>query len=251
MKFLAAFCFLAQALTLLDGAFAGRTRQASFLPSDVAGLVSWYRASAISSSAGTEITSWSDSATTGWTLYGVAGSSPYVTNSSEINGQKWLNFDGASQTMRHTNGALAQPCTVFTVLKFHALPPVSGSVLDGTNAAGRMLVGITSAGAFQISGGTSLSSASSLVPTGKWMIYEASFKASPNAAIITNGVSVQTGDAGSQAAAGLFVGQRQAGGRLFNGGLAEILIYTNDVSAGDRTSIRDYFYSKYGAASTW
>lgn len=253
MNYMALTCVLAAVLTLADHAFIGRTRStaSAFDPASVSGLVMWYKASVISDATGTEVTTWDDSSPSGFDLVGTAGAAPYVTNSSEINGQKWLSFDGSNDILKHGLGALAQPTTVFALCKFDGLPAASATVLDGTNASTRMLMGITSAGAFQISGGTALTSAGSLVDTGNWVLFEATFKASPSAAIITNGVSQLTGDAGSQAASGLFVGQRQATARYLDGGLAEILIYTNDVSSDDRTAIREYFTTKFGAYSTW
>lgn len=250
---LASAAALGQALSLSDPArlFYSSAATPAFSPDDVSGLAMWYKADAISASVGDEVTTWQDSSTSGWDLVGTAGATPYYTNSSEINSKPWLKFDGSNDFMRHGNGSLAQPCTAFSLVRFDVLPAASATVLDGTNSTTRMLMGITSAGAFQISGGTALSSAGSLVQTQQWVLFEATFNGATGGQIITNATTIQSGDAGTQASSGLYVGQRQATGRYLNGGLAEILIYTNNVSSGDRSSIRDYFTTKYGAYATW
>ena len=211
----------------------------------------WYHAESVAGSSGDEITSWDDSGPNGWTLVGSSGSSPYLTNSSEINGKKWLSFDGSNDFLKHGHGSLSQPTTVFALVKFDGLPAASASVLDGTNASTRMLLGITSAGAFQISGGTSLSSSSSLVQAGHWVLLEATFNGSTTSDIRTNAAAVQTGDAGTQAASGLYVGQRQAGGRYLDGGPATILIYQTNLASTDRASIRAWVTNTFGAYETW
>lgn len=67
-----------------------------------------------------------------------------------------------------------------------------------------------------------------------------------NSEIIIDGVSEATGAAGAGDLDSLRVGISSTGTFGLLGDIAEIIIYTDDVSAGDRTILRDYLNERYG-----
>lgn len=212
----------------------------------------WYDASSIGSPTnanGYGVTNWYDKTTSAFTLTQTGnGKQPYWTNSgSVIGGKPWLEFDGNNDTLFHLSGNYAQPITIFTLVNNHSNSSAF-YIVGGTNNYGRLSA--TTGDRISLYSGTLLYSDYSAVTVNKWYLYEITHDGTSS--VYTNGVSVLSGNAGTSAMIGLRVGAAfNDGSGWWPGGMAELIIYTNSVAAGDRTKIRNYFTGKYGAYASW
>lgn len=91
---------------------------ASFAPSDLSGLLGWYKADSLALSDGAAVSAWTDSSGAGHNLAQATGGSQPTYHTAQLNGLPAVTFDGTADHM--TTSAFASPtagCTVIAVLK--------------------------------------------------------------------------------------------------------------------------------------
>lgn len=103
---------------------------------DVPGLLAWYAASDISSTDGTEITSWSDKSGNGYTLTAGTGTGP-TWEENEVNSLPALLFNGTTDYMTNNSlGAVFAMTTDESYTAFIVAKKTSNSGIDALFAAG-------------------------------------------------------------------------------------------------------------------
>lgn len=230
------------------------TTVAAFQPSDVAGLVMWFDASAITSptnSVGYLVTNWWDRSSSHYMLYNAGnGQQPYYTNNvSRLNGKPWLEFDGTDDRLLMATTQLYSQSNVI----FCAFISRSGAatlyVCDSTNSSYRNAILLNASGSFRIEirAPTLLNG---VFASNQWYLAECTFT-NGGSSILTNGVSVIAGDAGVNPMSGLMMGARYDASTFLKGGIAEFLFYNGPISSADLIKIRTYFTNKYGAFASW
>lgn len=247
---------LGQAFTWHDLALVeSQNAGAAFQPSDVAGLVMWFDASFIKSptnSAGYLVTNWWDRSSSAYMLYNNGdGQQPYWTNNaSRINNKPWLQFDGVNDRLKMATTQLyPQPFTVF-IAGIYLYTGASHTFFTGTNSSFNVNLFADTFKRCQLYGGATLIGAAGIT-SNQWYLIECTIT-NGGSEILTNGVSNKTGDTGTRDLSGLTIGTiRTEDSAFLYGGIAEILWYTNNLSAGDRSNVRNYFTTKYGPYANW
>lgn len=226
--------------------------RASWQPTEIANMIAWYDASAITDAEGTAIATWQDSGPNGYDLYqSVVPSRAYVTNNvGQINNKNFLYFDGANDFYTHgASTVYTQPNTFFVVYNCHG-GATAYFIYDGTNSTTRNTSWDSYGTQIAIYGGASLVSAVNSKVANQWFLTEDTYNGA-SSGVITNEVTYLSGNAGSQSLSGLCVGHQFNNTYRFKGGIAEVIIYNANVSAGDRALLRQYFKGKYGPYASW
>lgn len=231
------------------------TTTAAFQPSDVAGLVLWLDANAIGSptnQVGYLVTNWYDRSASGYTLRNAAsGGQPYYTNNvNRIGGKPWLQFDGNDDFLvcATTPPLYVQPHTIFIAF-YHQFITANIFLFSSTNATYLNRINYDTANRITMYNGATLLGLTGIL-SNQWYLLELTVT-NGGSQIITNGVSNRSGDTGTLSWSGFRIGDYAGTGINHFGGIAEILFYNANVAAGDRTSIRSYFTTKYGAYANW
>lgn len=253
---LVAFGLVAQVIYQPHRRNAFRGPSAPFSPSSVAGLVMWFDASAITSPTnvnGYLVTNWWDRSISAYMAYSPGSAQqPYYTNNvSRLNGHPWLEFDGVNDRMRlATTQLYNQPITTFLVCYHQYSDTAQRYMVASTNITYYYVMGYEVSNNITTYAGAALRGTTTAL-SNQWFLAEITYT-NGGSEILTNGVSYKTGNSGVDLWSGLTLGADHSGGASFHiGGIAEFLYYTNNVSSGDRTSIRSYFTSKYGPYANW
>lgn len=251
----------AQFIGLRDPAFvaglngvppSGGAPPAGFDPSQVANLYIRLEPSVQFSgyTNGTPISNWVDAANSFVWGQETQSKCPMLTNNADINNQKaWLYFDSTDDFMTNFGTYVNQPFTVFLYGQVRR-PSGSGYFFTGSG---------TSLGALEINrnanGGLSLLSHSTafvcdtnLSYRTNWILFECDF-ATDNSVIRTNGTiaGLESGVIDTHNVTNITLGAAVNGASISRLELAAFLLYSNTVSAGDRTSLRNWFKTNYAA----
>lgn len=226
---------------------------ASKTPDQVTGLFVWNKIDSLTKNVGDAVDSWTDSSGTGFTMTSSGLQMPiYTNNAGVLNSKSWLQFIAASNCYLTTFGDDAirsQPNTYFIVARVDTA--TAWSVLvdgDSRNASYRNLLGLYSAGELQLFAGTDL--VGPAAPT-LWRLYEFTLSSTVSNCR-TNGVTIiSDGDAGANSAQGFTLGNSRPQNAPLNGGIAEFCGYNANVSASDRSALREYFRNKYFPTESW
>lgn len=177
-----------------------------------------------------------------------SGGQPYWTNNvSRLGGKPWLEFTN-NRLLHATTQLYVQPNTIFVLCTWRTTSSAR-AVHDGTNTLYRNTL-YNNSRSFRINAGTEVASGANAFVVNTWYLCEETYT-NGTSLLYTNGVSVMSGDAGVKSLGGFSIGSFYNGSSPFDGGIAEILVYNSNVSAGDRTNIRNYFTTKYGAYASW
>jgi hypothetical protein len=219
-----------------------------FTPRSIAGLEAWYNASDASSiTVATGVDKWADRSGKGRDLLqSTPNNQPqYVTNG--LNGRPIIKFDGDNDSLS-ASFSLSQPTTVFCVGNY--IVNTGGfNLYDGTTA-NTMRHFVAGSGTIGMFAGTSLTSALSSGDIIGWRIWESIFNGS-SSAIIRNGTTLNSGNAGSASPGGvrLAIFGNNASNPT-NCEIAEFVLYTGVLSAAERSRVRSYLSRKYAIAVT-
>lgn len=233
-----------------------------FAPTDLSGLLGWYRADTLGLTNGVGVSSWPDSSTAGHSLSQATGGNQPTFQTSQVNGLPCLRFDGSNDNL--ASAAFASPtagCSVLVVL--NASVQNSYRVLFNHSAAAtwatpfaRVACYITDAAASNFwqffvedtsvgaNGLTDVIAAS----TGSWQLMSFYYDAS-NQFMYRNGTQLVT-----QARAGtltsstrpLFIGTDTGQTQGWFGDIAEVIYYDRALTSGERSSAEGYLRTKYG-----
>lgn len=212
-----------------------------FSPSDISGMVAWYKADSLALSDGDAVGSWADSSPNGnHVTQATAGKKPtFKTNI--LNGKPVVRFDGEDFLQIATlSPSVSQPTTIYCVAKDRTGINIR-IVYDGIDSSHRQnmaFIGntLSAYAGTQLTGGDGLGT-SFLKTT---ILYNG---ASSSARL--NGASWLSGDIGSQVLVGLTVGGlfNMATGFSLDGDIAELIIYNGLHDATQYGNVEAYFAS--------
>lgn len=235
--------------TIVDGATDKPCTTIS--PADVPYLVAWYKADAmVGMTNGEAVTGWEDSGPNGYDL--VSNVDPYYTNNAAlINNQPFIYFAN-SPYMKHGASTVYDQPNTFFIVGFNDVLSSVDTFLSGTNAATYEAIYGASTAKLIATAGTAVGGANSSLIS-RFYLHEVTLNDPTSYSMHTNGVDYASAASspGTNSLSGLVVGAIYNTGNRLVGGIAEIIIYNSNVSAGDRTSIRTYFTDKYGAYADW
>jgi hypothetical protein len=213
------------------------------VPTDIAGLVGWWKADAITASDGDPLTQWDDS----------SGNANHLTGSSPTYQTAELNalpvVDGVDDRLSAAF-TLAQPTTVFIVAQYHAARSANDTLFDGgpglmnSMRAYRVVTGIS-----LYAGGTLEDVALAMDVQTSYHYYTAIFNGASSSLKADEGTA-DTGSPGTASPSGFTLASHGNVGEFGPVNVAEAFIFDSSLSAGDQTSMRDYLAAKWFTAAT-
>lgn len=227
------------------------------LPTDIAGLYAWYRASSYAQGDGTQIvTNWGDSSGNGRTLtVTTAGGGPKFRASMiagypavELVGSGYFSNPGFGWDVSLANHTIF---VVFYTTNNTAQNPVftaaAGSTAEGFRAGG----GGNATSVWARTDAPWSYTAAQALTTNVWHYgYSAQTNGSQISISLDAAVATTTALAGTRAAVGADARVGLDGGAYWNAGfVAEIIVYTSNLSAGNKTLLNTYLRDKYFSAA--
>lgn len=220
---------------------------ASVIPSDISGLALWLKADAGVTYDGSNIvSSWADQSGNGFD--GTATGSP-LRIASGLNSLPVIQFDGANDYISGSQPMSSSNSTIFIVAS-HISDIEIGMMYEQYDGSDSMAFyrGFASGGSFQDKlrsyNGTDLSG-STAVSLETFTIMSTIVDGS-NSKIYVNGTLDTTGNAGTLTSAGDYYLAYWAGGSQFTEmKIAELVVYDNVISNGDRVSIESYLNTRW------
>lgn len=212
------------------------------IPTDVAGLIGWWRADAITGlSDGAAVASWPDSSASGWNLaQGVAGNRP-VYRTNVLNELPVVRFDGVDDFLTATITSDAQPTTWFLVFKLAD----SGRSVNLVHATQEILR--QSSNAVRVFAGVNADSTGYTHVGAQWD-YLTIVVNGASSVFRANGVTytLSAGPGANATGTALRIGGHPSiGTRAVLGDIAEIVLYSTALSTTDRDAIETYIVQKY------
>ena len=196
---------------------------------------------------GTPITHWNDKGSQGNHLgrNGGAGRQP-IFRAVSANGLPALDFEGNDYIWGDQSqfGTIQGAKTIFVACQITS--PDGGYVFDGCSSSGRnaLLTGQNSApGKWNAFTGTG-SFAGGTVHTDTMQVHSVVFGTSQQE-LFLNGSSVAQGAFSLSQLSGFVLGARYSTGDCLDGTIAEVLVYDEELGAGDRKAIEAYLISKH------
>lgn len=163
-----------------------------------------------------------------------------------LNNQPALDFDGGDWLQGAFASPTTQPTTIFVVAKADSVGVAVQYVFDGDDGTNRNLFQFNSTPEYFIHAGATLSGGT---PNTNAHIYTIIFN-SVSSAFFADGTSILSGDAGSNILDGLTIGAKNSLSQEWPGEIAELLIYTADLTANEKNLVQNYLASKYGISVT-
>jgi hypothetical protein len=225
------------------------------------GLIGWYQASAVCSTDGATLATWTDSSSQAANLSG--GSAPAICKLNIINGQPVVRWSGATSTMGYqgSNAAFAGSSGITEIVVYrkpvgsvYYTPLVdnaggnSGPMLRFPTVPTSLLLTSNAGGSPSITG--------TVVDDGN--VHVAAYtlnESSGAAAIYEDGAQIASGTVPTNVPTGLTIGNNGILGMngSFNGDIAEVLVYRSALTQSQVQSVDTYLASKYGLtlAGSW
>ena len=208
------------------------------IPQSISGLELWLRADAITGLSDDDLVDvWSDSSGNGNDATQTGANRP-TYKTGIVNGMPVVRFDGSANYLDFTSLDL-QPATVFVVVKYE--PPATNAPFLG-NDTNNEYFGYYNNTIYYYSTIANLNVANPTPATFQIITGHAQPSGS-NSSIRIDGSSVVSGDYNWGASTFAFVGKRNA--ERFKGDIADILIYSTNLSSTDIDTIENYLSSKY------
>lgn len=214
-------------------------------------LGAWWNADDLPSADGTVLATWTDR--TGKKTATTAVGSPTLKRSI-VNGHSVVRFAGAER-MTFASFA-ATDVSVFAVVK----PRISQSskcFVDDFVATAGWALGISDATPLvskwfsAISGGANDTQFGSALSTGAFSLVAGTVSAAAVKNLYENGVNKATGTTVAPSTSGLSgaIGGLAGGGQLFDGDIAEIIVFTRALSTAERQQVEGYLAAKFALGS--
>lgn len=217
----------------------------AFTPSSIAGLQAWYKADAGTSTTtdGVAISQWNDQSGNARHLTQATGANQPLYKAAIQNALPGVLFDGVNDQLAATAVSVAQPDTIFAVVKnLQVIPGTVNGIFDGattrqsvyrqTDDTLRATAGTDTGSTFTF--GTANAHQMSLIVNGA------------STALWMNASSVALGNIGTATLASLIIGQNFLASAPWNGYIFEWLIYNSSLSTTNRQSVEAYLKSKWG-----
>jgi len=221
-----------------------RPLASGFNPKSIAGLALWLDAadtSTVSLDGSSNVEEWRDKSG----LSRHAGQTTAANRpdyAATQNGKKVVTFAGSPESMRTTSFSLAQPATVFCVIR----PNVTSATmqfLDGFSSGNRMAVGVRSTNTFYVFAGTVLDGGSTST---NWRLVGGVFNGASSTTRV-GGSQVASGNAGTDTIdQGFSIASFNSISSVFNGSMAEILVYGQALPPSAIAAAERYLQSKWG-----
>lgn len=217
------------------------------LPSTITGLIGWWDATrGVTKDGSDRVSQWNDiSGNAQHVIQGTGGSQPlWTAAASGTNSNPHLYFDGTRRMAASAIGSVAQPRTQFVVANTTANPGGTQAIMmDGNGASNRSAIGWTTTTNLRAFAGTSLNGTPAAAYNST-AVYSVVFNGA-SSQFWQNGVSVTTGDAGSQAYTGTVFGSASGATNFLTGNICEGLVYNSALSASDRQAVEAYLTAKW------
>lgn len=230
----------------------GGTPPAGFDPGDVANLYVRLEPQALKDAGytnGTLVSNITDSVSS--LLWGQDTQSkcPTLTNNAGVNNQKaWLAHDSTDDYMTNYGVLIPQPFTVFMYMNPTRTAGAARYFWKSALANGAFVL-LNASSILRYDSPTTIDVVTNTALAGSWWLYEFTFNGG-SSTMFTNGVEVTPDvakDPGTNWLGHMAFSASEAGGSVSGESLAALLIYSNNVAAGDRTSLRNWFKTNYAA----
>jgi len=218
-------------------------------PTDIAGLKAWYRADL--GITGDPVTAWADQSGNSFNLDTVVGTPDVL--SATINGKDAIDFVTSEEIYDASTIAQAYPLHLFAVIRPDDLTDTSQWAINlGNSTSG-------SHPSFQMSGGTALKAVAPAVaatpggtpPTaGNWGMLHGvmGFNAGADVKAAWNDAAYGTTASGTPStnmAGMVLAGLRAEAANSWDGAIAEVILYTAEISGDDLTNLLAYLQDRY------
>ncbi len=216
-------------------------------PSAITGLQCWFKADSITGLSDSDpITTWTDSSGNSRNAtQAVSGKRPlYKTNI--INSQPVVHFDGVDDFLQTAGFTLAQPETVFIVIKELSVHDAVSYVFDGINGTDDM-VGYFPGGKFRMYAGLNGPVSDAVVGLTNFQIFICTYNGAASNLWQNGTLSVNSpANAGTRTPGGLTIGNSANGSWPEESYIAEIGVYNKTLSTVERQGLESYLAVKYG-----
>jgi len=212
----------------------------SMLPSDSTWLRAWYEADDLDATYndGNNIVSWANKSSLGSSGNLINFGSRYpVFYSTVWNGHDVVSFQ-AADFITNCSVVLPQPLTIMIALRFAAVPSSAQIVIGSTNASGGSLY--ANSGYVRLSLGTNVSWGAART---NWTTYAITAN-NGQATVVSNGVSIFSGNCGLFGLNGLTLGAMN-NANFFNGHIGTFSVYGTNLPASDMASLFSYMTNLY------
>lgn len=215
----------------------------TFNPQTQGTLASWYDASTLGLSNGTQVTSWPDSKTGNpYPLSQSANTAVYAT--SQQNGLSTVNF--ATAANRFTGGPLANyPTTLAAVINLSGSSSGSRAILGGIGGGIEWRIeGTTNYMGLVETNTAYIGASTSAVSSSGYHLVVATLNSSSYAYYI-DGVAAGSGSNSASTNGSSYMLGAQTTAEFFLGYIGEVQIYTSVLSSGDLSALHSYAVSKW------
>lgn len=196
---------------------------------------------------GSEVDSWNDQVSVRGVdnALGAGINRPTLTTANTGNGvHNVLDFNGGNylKTLDFSGGDMDQANSIFIVAKWDTLS--SDYLFDGISSSERHAVYTRSDNSYGMYAGAQIINGTVPATTGEFQVFTAAFNGSSSLFRI-NGTTVLSGSIGSQVLGGLSIGSSYGASGLFQGQVAEVLVYDGGLNSAQMLGIEDYLQDKY------
>lgn len=219
----------------------GLMAPSGFLPSQLAGLVAWYKADSLTANDGDLIATWADQSGNGNTLTQATDAAKPVYKVNVQNGQPVLRFDGVDDWMTTTASFAGETgLEVFCV-----------GARTGTPAFGMMVVTFRGGNELRWAGdGATIewlyngNSVDGAVVSG-WHLYEGDFDGANKNLRVDNGAAASSANAAGLSDSVIDIGARN-GTNFFAGDIGEIVVTNQSQTAANNALMHTYATGRWG-----
>lgn len=176
---------------------------------------------------------------------GAGSNRPTLTTADTGNGMhNVLDFNGGNylKTLDFSGGDMDQANSIFIVAKWDALS--NDYLFDGISSSERHAVYTRSDNSYGMYAGKQIINGNVQATTGEFQVFSALFNGSSSLFRI-NGTTVLSGDIGSHVLGGLSIGSNYGTSGLFQGQVAEVLVYDGGLNSAQLLGIEDSLQDKY------
>ena len=219
----------------------------TFTPLQIPYMVAWYKADAITGLADTAaVTTWADSSDNGrGATQATSGNRP-VYRTNILASKPVVRFDGTNDFLRTSTFSLSKPVTVVAVAKSAVTASVNHTYVDGV-AGGELQLMKTGTPQYQLSSG---GPASTTTVDTAFHILVGIANGDTDSKLWVDGGAPATGTTSLTAMGGITLGAYGTGGTNFlNGDIAEVILYSGELSLADINDLGQHLATKYSL--TW
>lgn len=215
----------------------------AILPTDLANLVAWYRADlGITYTGDPSVSGWADQSGNGNNLTSSSPNMPTFVSGGGPNSTPMIQFDGSNDRLRDTFTLIAQPYHVFMV--FMQDTWTGNEDILGTNTGGGGVEQDSSTP--QIAHFAGSPETNHISPTlGTWYLFQSLFNGTNSFQTLNINAATSGGNPGTNGINVITVAGNANGTGEADINVAELAIYSAQITGGDETNLRNYFNARY------